>query len=89
MEEKKKTRMEAEYEKEEAMSIVHLSSDLRDELDAIVSRYDEMYMPGGVPSAELTVALLRALGGSERVAVEKLRDLCQSWLDTGTWPDEE
>jgi hypothetical protein len=71
------------------MSIVHWSYDLRDELDAIVSRYDEEYGPGGVSSAELAVALLRALGGSERIAVEKLRDLCQYWLDTGKWPDEE
>lgn len=70
------------------VSIVHLSYDLRDELDAIVSRYNEEYGPGGVPSAELAVVLLRALGGSERVAVEKLRDLCQYWLDTGKWPDE-
>lgn len=71
------------------MSIVHFRFDYMEEIDAIVSRYDEEYGPGGVPSAELAVALLRALGGSERVAVEKLRDLCQYWLDTGKWPDEE
>lgn len=70
------------------MSIVHFSSDLRDELGAIVSRYDEEYLPGGVPSAEVAIAVLRALGGSERVAVTKLRDLCQAWLDDGKWPDE-
>lgn len=50
--------------------------------------HDEEYGPGGVPAAELAIALLRAIGGSERIAVEKLRDLCQYWLDTGTWPDE-
>lgn len=72
-----------------SMSIVHFSHDLRDELDTIVTRYDEEYAPGGIPSAEVTIALLRALGGSERIAVEKLRDLCQHWLDTGKWPDEE
>lgn len=71
------------------MSIVHFNFDLRDEIDAIVTRYDEDYGPGGVPSAGLAIALLRALGGSERVAVEKTRDLCQYWLDHGKWPDQE
>lgn len=70
------------------MSVIHFSSDLRDELDAIVARYDEDYAPGGIPSAELCIALLQALGGSECVAIEKLRDLCNYWLEFGHWPHE-
>lgn len=71
------------------MSVVHFTNDLRDEFDVIVRRYDEDYGPGGVPSANVCVALLQALGGSERVAIEKLRDLCNYWLEFGRWPHEQ